>query len=62
MTARGLWITAVVLGCLMTGLHERAEAFPVDGDQTALPPKTELNEDALERPREIFRSEVSGGF
>jgi cytochrome c peroxidase len=62
MTARGLWITAVVLGCLMTGLHERAGAFPVDGDQTALPPKTELNEDALERPREIFRSEVSGGF
>src|SRR6201991_837297 len=46
----------------MTGLHERAGAFPVDGDQTALPPKTELNEDALERPREIFRSEVSGGF
>ena len=27
-----------------------------------MPPKTELNEDALERPREIFRSEVSGGF
>jgi cytochrome c peroxidase len=36
-------------------------AFPVDGDQTTLPPKTELNEDALDKPREVFRSEMSGG-
>jgi cytochrome c peroxidase len=62
MTARGLWTAAVVLGCLVVGLHGRAGAFPVDGDQTALPPKTELNEDALDRPREVFRSEASGGF
>jgi cytochrome c peroxidase len=36
-------------------------AFPVYGDQTALPPGSELNEEALERPREIFRSEAIGG-
>ncbi|WOJ90845.1 cytochrome c peroxidase [Methylocapsa polymorpha] len=36
-------------------------AFPVSGDQTVLPAGTELNEDALDRPREIFRSEATGG-
>src|ERR1700741_979118 len=35
-------------------------AFPVDGAQTALPAKTELNEDAIERPREVFHSEIAG--
>jgi cytochrome c peroxidase len=45
---------------LIAGLHERALAFPVDGDQTALPAKTELNEDALRRPREVFHSEITG--
>ena len=40
---------AVVIGLSMAGLHERVLAFPVDGDQTALPAKTELNEDALRR-------------
>jgi cytochrome c peroxidase len=44
----------------MAGLHERVLAFPVDGDQTALPAKTELNEDALRRPREVFHSEITG--
>ena len=45
---------------LIAGLHERVLAFPVDGDQTALPAKTELNEDALRRPREVFHSEITG--
>jgi Di-haem cytochrome c peroxidase len=36
-------------------------AFPVGGSQTVLPAGTELNEDAPDRPREVFRSEVSGG-
>ncbi|MBV8925046.1 MAG: hypothetical protein JOZ74_06715 [Bradyrhizobium sp.] len=49
--ALGLWIAAA---------QEGAVAFPVDGDQTALPAKTELNEDALDRPREVFRSEITG--
>ena len=36
-------------------------AFPIHGSQTALPAGTELNEDALDRPRELFRSEALGG-
>ena len=36
-------------------------AFPVRGSQTALPVGTELNEEALDRPREVFRSERLGG-
>ena len=51
---------AVAIGFLIAGLHERVLAFPVDGDQAALPAKTELNEDALRRPREVFRSEITG--
>jgi hypothetical protein len=36
-------------------------AFPLSGDQTVLPPGTELNEEALDKPREVFRSESLGG-
>src|SRR5215813_2979596 len=36
-------------------------SFPLGGDQTVLPSGTELNEDALARPREVFRSEAVGG-
>ena len=50
----------VALVLLMAGLQARVMAFPVDGDQTALPAKTELNEDAIDRPREVFRSELWG--
>jgi cytochrome c peroxidase len=56
-----LWLAALALGFLFICLVGRVMAFPVDGDQTTLPPKTELNEDALDRPREIFRSEIAGG-
>jgi hypothetical protein len=37
-------------------------AFPLSGDQTVLPPGTELNEEALDKPREVFRSESFGGI
>jgi cytochrome c peroxidase len=60
MTVRALWIVAVALGCLVMGSGGRVSAFPVDGDQTTLPPKTELNEDTLDKPREVFRSETTG--
>ena len=56
-----LWIAALALGVLIVCLFGRVMAFPVDGDQTTLPPKTELNEDALDKPREVFRSEIAGG-
>ncbi len=51
---------AAVITLLIAGLHERVLAFPIDGDQTTLPAKTELNEDALSRPREVFHSEITG--
>jgi cytochrome c peroxidase len=60
MNLRRLSGIAVVIGLLMMGLHERVLAFPVDGDQTALPARSELNEDALRRPREVFHSEITG--
>jgi cytochrome c peroxidase len=37
------------------------QAFPVGGDQTVLPAGSELNEEALYVPREVFKSEVAGG-
>jgi hypothetical protein len=47
---------------LITGVPaERGDAFPVSGAQTSLPRGTELDEDALDRPREAFRSEAAGG-
>jgi cytochrome c peroxidase len=51
----------VALGLLVAGVCGRVMAFPVDGDQTTLPTKTELNEDALDKPREVFHSEIAGG-
>lgn len=33
------------------------DAFPVTGDQTVLPPGSDLNEDSLDRPREVFHSD-----
>jgi hypothetical protein len=47
------WIAVLAPGFLVVCLIGRVTAFPVDGDQTTLPPKTELNEDALDKPREI---------
>jgi cytochrome c peroxidase len=60
MKFRRLSGAAVAIGLLIAGWHGRVLAFPVDGDQTALPAKTELNEDALSRPREVFHSDIKG--
>jgi cytochrome c peroxidase len=54
-----IWLAALVCG--LAFLAVPAAAFPVHGSQTVLPTGTELNEDALERPREVFRSEALGG-
>jgi hypothetical protein len=40
---------------------QRALAFPLDSGQSTLPVGTELNEDALLVPREVFHSEVIRG-
>jgi len=39
---------------------QQASAFPLDAGQS-LPPGSELNEDALDSPRELFHSEQIGG-
>jgi len=51
----------VVLTFLIAGLAGRVAAFPVNGDQTVLPAGTELNEDSLTNPREVFHSEALHG-
>ncbi len=51
----------VTLTFLIAGLAGRVAAFPVDGDQTVLPAGTELNEDALTSPHEVFHSEALHG-
>src|SRR5260370_41404185 len=56
-----LKLCTLALGLPLTLPLAYSHAFPLSGDETALPPGTELNEDALARPREVFRSEVIGG-
>src|ERR1700692_2293978 len=40
---------------------QHAFVFPVEGVQTPLPVETELDDDALEQPREQFHSEAIEG-
>ena len=54
-------LAASTTGALLLILTTHAPAFPVHGKQTVLPVGTELNEDALSQPREVFRSEAIGG-
>src|ERR1700730_3392037 len=51
----------IVLTFLIAGVAGRVAAFPVNGDQTVLPAGTELNEDELNNPREVFHSEALHG-
>jgi cytochrome c peroxidase len=59
-TIAALVITLVVIMLPGPPRHD-GNAFPLSGDQTVLPPGTELNEEALDKPREVFRSEALGG-
>lgn len=54
---RSIISAAILLATAISG----ARAFPVGGDQTVLPVGSELNEEALYVPREVFKSEVAGG-
>ena len=53
-------LTASIAAAVLGGTPELG-AFPVHGKQTVLPVGTELNEDALAQPRQIFHSETIGG-
>jgi cytochrome c peroxidase len=63
MTRRVIGTAACIaaVGLLLVLPYRHAASFPVNGRQTVLPPGTELNEDALDQPREVFRSEATGG-
>lgn len=52
---------SAVAGLAMAFVLQRAFAFPVEGVQTPLPVETELDDDALEQPREQFHSEAIEG-
>ncbi|MBR0696472.1 cytochrome c peroxidase [Bradyrhizobium lablabi] len=60
MTLVRLRLAGLASALIATVLLGRALAFPVDGNQTVLPATTELNEDALDKPREVFQSERAG--
>jgi Di-haem cytochrome c peroxidase len=60
MIVRYASAAAFGFGLLICISQGRVAAFPVDGDQATLPSRTELNEDALDKPREVFRSELGG--
>jgi cytochrome c peroxidase len=62
MTVRRSWLAAVGFTCLAVVTSGQAEAFPIEGNQAILPAGTELNEDALDKPREVFRSETKDGL
>jgi cytochrome c peroxidase len=48
-------------GALLAASPVPTRSFPIHGDQTVLPSGTELDEDSLDKPREIFHSEADGG-
>jgi hypothetical protein len=54
-------LAAVAVAAALLTSPFAARAFPVHGKQTVLPVGTELSEDTLAQPREIFRSEAIGG-
>lgn len=62
LAGRGTRLARITLLALTaTLLAPHAMAFPLGGDQTVLPAGTELFEEALARPRELFHSEAVGG-
>ncbi len=59
MFVRRFSVAALIIVVAVAVQH--AFAFPVEGNQTTLPAGSELNEDALDLPREVFHSEAVGG-
>jgi cytochrome c peroxidase len=61
--SRVRWAACVAALLSLPALSARhAASFPLYGDQTILPPGTELNQDALNVPREQFRTEAVEGI
>jgi cytochrome c peroxidase len=60
LSGRAAWAAACVAAALMFG-SGRAGSAPVFTKEGVLPPGTELNEEQLDRPTELFHSELAGG-
>jgi len=58
---RGRAFPWLAVAIALSTLARPALAFPVNGANTVLPVGTELNEDAIDQPTEIFHSEAMGG-
>jgi Di-haem cytochrome c peroxidase len=56
-----LTLGTIALGLLLALPLRNSSSYPLGGDGTVLPPGTELDEEALSRPREVFRTEAFGG-
>lgn len=52
---------AVCAGAMLLLAASGASATPITSRESILPPGTELNEDQLDRPTELFASEIAGG-
>jgi Di-haem cytochrome c peroxidase len=62
MTGRGGRVRAfAVVALVLFAAARSAAAFPVNGHQTILPNGSELGEDVIDQPTEIFHSEAIGG-
>src|SRR5580698_378230 len=55
------WTLAPIVAATLVLSLRLAASFPVYGQQTVLPAGSELDEQALVAPREVFRSEAAGG-
>ena len=55
------WTLALIVAATLVLSLRLAASFPVYGQQTVLPAGSELNEQALDEPHEVFRSEAAGG-
>jgi cytochrome c peroxidase len=55
------WTLAPIVAATLVLSLRLAASFPVYGRQTVLPAGSELDEQALVAPREVFRSEAAGG-
>ena len=60
-TAASILVRALVAGWLLLVACPSAGSFPVHSDQSVLPAGSELNEDTLDQPREVFHSEAIAG-
>ncbi|HEX3708938.1 MAG TPA: hypothetical protein VHV56_03520, partial [Pseudolabrys sp.] len=58
---RGRYAAIAALAGLLALAAMQAQARPILTKEGVLPPGTELNEETLDQPNELFYSELAGG-